>query len=178
MMSKPLHGHGPLSGAAQRLSAQGGPHAQLLLGPNFGLVPENMWRNPPWLQPLRRALGTADCKRLFPRLDRGEGAPEVAAHQTLLSELIHGLKQPDVQIEALFTDRRWRLVRSFAPRKSWLAVLEKNGFPCSREIKLPAKVDPATDLIEIGQYADASREQVLVLTLWLAPSLRALVLSR
>ncbi len=43
---------------------------------------------------------------------------EVALHQTLLSELIHGLKQPDVQPEALFTDRRWRLVCSFAPRQS------------------------------------------------------------
>ncbi len=55
----------------------------------------------------------------------------MAAHQTLLSELIRGLKQPDVQTEALFTDRRWRLVRSFAPRQSWLAVLEKNGFPAA-----------------------------------------------
>jgi hypothetical protein len=91
--------------------------------------------NPPWLQPLRRALGTADCKHLFPRLDRGEGVPEVAAHQTLLSELIHGLKQPDVQTEALVTDRRWRLVRSFASRQSSLAVLEMNGFPCSRGSK-------------------------------------------
>ena len=59
----------------------------------------------------------------------------------------------------------------FAPRQSWLAVLEKNGFPCSRESKLLARVDPATDLIEIGQYADARREQLLALTLWLAPSL-------
>ncbi len=108
---------------------------------------------------------------LFPRLDRGEGAPEVAAHQTVLSKLIHGLKQPNVQIEALFTDRRWRLVRSFGPRQKWLAVLEKNSFPCSRESKLPARVDPVTDLIEIGQYADASREQLLALTLWLAPGL-------
>jgi hypothetical protein len=82
----------------------------------------------------------------------------VAAHQTLLSELIHGLKQPDVQTEALFTDRRWRLVRSFAPRQRWLAVLEKNFFPCSGESKLPARVDPVTDLIEIDQYADASTE--------------------
>jgi hypothetical protein len=95
----------------------------------------------------------------------------VAAHQTLLCELIHGLKQADVQTEALFTYRSWRLVRSFAPRQSWLAVLEKNGFLCSRESKLAARVDPVTDLIEIGQYADASREQLLVLTLWLAPSL-------
>jgi hypothetical protein len=47
---------------------------QLLLGSSFGLVPENMRKNPPWLQPLRRALDTADCRRLFPRLDSGEGA--------------------------------------------------------------------------------------------------------
>jgi hypothetical protein len=93
------------------------------------LVPENMRRNPPWLQPLRRALGTADCKRFFPRLDRGDGAPEVAAHQTQLSELIHGLRQPGVQTNALFTDGHWQLVPSFAPRQSWLAVLEGNGFP-------------------------------------------------
>ncbi len=85
--------------------------------------------------------------------------------------MIHGLKQPNVQTEALFTDRRWRLVRSFAPRQSWLAVLGKNGFQCSRESKLLDSMDPATDLIEIGQYADASREQLLALTLWLAPSL-------
>ncbi len=32
-------------------------------------------------------------------------------------------------------------------------------------------MDLVTDLIEIGQYADASREQLLVLTLCLAPSL-------
>ncbi len=64
------------------LSAQGvRMPRQLLLGSSFGLVPENMRRNPPWLQPLRRALGMADCKRLSPRIDRGEGTPEVAAHQ-------------------------------------------------------------------------------------------------
>ncbi len=57
---------------------------------------------------------------------------QLGLRQTLLSELIHGLKQPDVQTEALFTDRCWLLVRSFAPRQSWLAVLERNGFPCSQ----------------------------------------------
>jgi hypothetical protein len=46
---------------------------QLLLGPSFGLVPENMRRNLPWLQPLRKALRTADCKRLFPTRPRRRG---------------------------------------------------------------------------------------------------------
>jgi hypothetical protein len=36
---------------------------------------------------------------------------------------------------------------------------------------LLSRVDPVTDLIEIGQYADASTEQLLALTLWLGPSL-------
>ncbi len=70
-----------------------------------------------------------------------------------------------------FTNCCWRLVHRFAPRQSWLAVLERNGFQCCRESELPVKVDPVADLIEIGQYADASTEQLLVLTLWLAPSL-------
>ncbi len=46
-----------------------------------------------------------------------------------------------------------------------------NCFPCSRKSKLPARMDLVTDLIEIGQYAHASREQLLALTLWLIPSL-------
>ncbi len=33
-----------------------------------------------------------------------------------------------------------------------------------RESELPVRVDPVTYLIEIGQYADASREQILALT--------------
>jgi hypothetical protein len=39
--------------------------------------------------------------------------------------------------------------------------------------KLPIRVDPVVDLLEIGQFADASRNQLLQLTWWLAPSLRS-----
>jgi hypothetical protein len=95
---------------------------QPLLGSSFGLVPDSMRRNQAWLKPRRRALCTVDCKRLFRRLDRGEGAPEVSAHQTLLSEVICGLRQPNVQTGALFTDCRWRLIRRFAlGTKDWNA---------------------------------------------------------
>ena len=61
---------------------------QLLLGRSFELVPASMRRNPAWLQPLRRVLKLVDTKTLFPRLDRGEGAPEVAVHQALLFDVI------------------------------------------------------------------------------------------
>jgi hypothetical protein len=56
---------------------------QLLMGHSFELVPESMSKNPAWLQPLRRALKVVEVKNLFPRLDRGEGVPEVAVHQQL-----------------------------------------------------------------------------------------------
>jgi hypothetical protein len=95
----------------------------------------------------------------------------VAVHQALISDVLRGLCQTNVQIGPLFTDNRWRLVRSSAPRRSWLNVLTKNGFPCSVEDELPIRVDSVVDLIEIGQFADASRDQLLQLT-WLAPSLR------
>jgi hypothetical protein len=37
----------------------------------------------------------------------------------------------------------------------------------------PSRVDPVLDLIEIGQFADADREQLLKLVLWLAPNMRS-----
>jgi hypothetical protein len=66
---------------------------QLLLGHSFELVPESMSKNPAWLQPLRRALKVVEVKTFFPSLDRGEGVPEVAVHQQLLSEVIHSLRE-------------------------------------------------------------------------------------
>ncbi len=94
-----------------------------------------------WLEPFRRALCVVDCKRLFPSLDRGKGVPDVAVHQALISDVLRGLRQADVQIGRLFTDNSWRLVRSSAPQRSWLNVLNKNGFPCSVEEELPTRVD-------------------------------------
>jgi hypothetical protein len=91
---------------------------QLLLGRSFELVPwpASMSRNPAWLQPLRlrRVLKLVDTKTLFPHLDRGEGAPEVAVHQALLFDVIHSLRQGDGPVEHLFADIRWQLVRSSA----------------------------------------------------------------
>ncbi len=43
-----------------------------------------MSKDPAWLQPLRRPLKMVEVKNLFSRLDRGEGAPEVA----MLSEVV------------------------------------------------------------------------------------------
>ncbi len=84
----------------------------LLLGSSPKLMPETMRKKPAWLEPFRRALRVVDCKRLFPSLDRVEGVPEVAVHQALMSDVLHGLRQADVQLGPLFTDNRWRLVRT------------------------------------------------------------------
>jgi hypothetical protein len=79
------------------------------------LVPESMSKNPAWLQPLRRALKVVEVKTLFPRLDWGEGVPEVAVHQQLLSEVIHSLREGKGPTEHLFADQRWERVESSVP---------------------------------------------------------------
>jgi hypothetical protein len=81
---------------------------QLLLGSSFRLVPESMRKKSAWLEPFRRALRVVDCKGLFPSLDWGEGVPDVAVHQALISDVLRGFRQADVQIGPLFTDNRWR----------------------------------------------------------------------
>ena len=144
---------------------------QLLLGHSFELVPESMSRNQAWLQPLSRALMLVKVKPLFSYLDRGEGAPEVAVHQTLLSEVIRDLRAGEGPTEHLYEDhwQRWERVESSAPR---LSILNKNGFPCEMEVDTGCRIDPVTDLVGIGRYAKATRAQLLRLTIWLATSMR------
>jgi ribonuclease HI len=145
---------------------------QLLLGSRFGLVPGSLKKDPAWLQPFRRTLLVVNVPLLFPRLNRSDGVAEVAVHQALIADVIHGLGQQDGPIEHLFADERWLLVKSSAPRRSWLSVLNRNGFPCEREVEGPCRIDPVIDLTEIGQFADAARDQLMALVLWLAPSIR------
>jgi hypothetical protein len=126
---------------------------------------------PAWPQPLRRVLKAVEIKTLFPSLDRWEGAPEVEVHQALFSCVIHGLQQGEGPVEHLFTAERWLRVKNSASQRSWLSILEKYGFPCSVEVDTGCFIDPAIDLVTIlGQYADADLEQLLRLSLWLAPS--------
>jgi hypothetical protein len=121
---------------------------QLVLDPRatpaHWLVPERMGKNPAWLEPLHRVLCVVETRRLFPRLRRGEDVPEVAVHQALLHDVIRGLKRRDVLVGPLFTDERWRLVQSSAPRRSWLSVLHKNvfKFPRGEEEEAAVSVDP------------------------------------
>ena len=146
---------------------------QLLLGSSFALVPENMKKDPAWLQPFRRALQVVDVQRLFLSLSRSEGVPEPAIHQALISDVICGIQQQEGPVGHLFADERWRLVKSSAPRRSWLSVLASNGFPCRMEEEGAVRFDPVLDLIEIGQIADADRDQLMKLVLWLAPHMRS-----
>ena len=76
----------------------------------------------------------------------------------------------DVTMAQLSDDDRWRFVRSSAPQRSWLVVLSRSCFTCWIEQET-TRADPVADLIGIGQFAGASREQLLKLTLWLAQTL-------
>ena len=72
--------------------------------------------------------------------------------------------------ERLFADQLWERVESSAPQQSWLSILNKNGFPCGIDGCL---IDPIMDLMGIGRYAEATRDQLLRLTIWLAASMRS-----
>jgi hypothetical protein len=107
---------------------------QLLLGHSFERVPtgKSMSKNPAW--PLRRALEVVEVKNLFPRLDRGEGVPEVAVHQQLLSEVICSLREGEGPTERLFADKQWERVESSAPRQvihseqEWIPLRNGGGY--------------------------------------------------
>ncbi|MFM9151927.1 MAG: hypothetical protein ACKOPU_06645, partial [Candidatus Planktophila sp.] len=51
--------------------------------------------------------------------------------------------------------------------------MNKNGFPCEIEADSHCRIDPVIDLTEIGQFANADRDQLMTLVLWLAPSIRS-----
>jgi hypothetical protein len=73
-----------------------------------------MSKNPAWLQPLRPALKVVEVKTLFPYLDRGEGAPEVAVHQQLLFEVLHSLREgegPTTEL-VIHTEQEWISLRN------------------------------------------------------------------
>jgi hypothetical protein len=85
-------------------------------------------------------------------------------HQALLFDVIHSLRQGEGPVEHLFADIRWQRVRSLASQRSWVSILNKYGFPCEMEVDMGCRIDPVIDLVEIGQYAGASRDQLLRLT--------------
>ena len=149
---------------------------QLILDPLSSsavwLIPERLRKDPAWLEPLRRALQVAEAQKLFPRISRAEGVPEVEVHQALLHDTLNSLRQTGASAD-LFGDPRWLQVHSSAPIRSWISVLNKQGFPCDFPRSEEAvRVNPVIDLTEIGQFAGATQAQLLALTLWLAPSIR------
>ncbi len=50
---------------------------------------------------------------------------------------------------------------------------EQEGFPVQHGIRVHWPHRPVIDLVEMGQYADADRDTLLQLTIWLATSLRS-----
>ena len=104
---------------------------QLVLDPRANpviwLLPQKLARLPRWLHPLQRVLSVAKTAKLFPRLDRGEGVPEVPVHQTLLHDILTGLNRPEPNVAALFADVRWEAVRSTAPLAVWRRTMQYHG---------------------------------------------------
>ncbi len=94
-------------------------------------------------------------------------------HQQLLSAVIHSLRVGEGPTERLFVDQRWERVENSAPRQSWVSILDENGFPCGTEVDTGCRIDPVADIVGIGRYAEATRDQLLRLTKWLAASVRS-----
>ena len=70
----------------------------------MSIIPYSLSRSSSWLEPLRRALGAVEVRKLSPRLQRGEGAPRTAEHQALLHDVLRGLRDPEASIGPLFAD--------------------------------------------------------------------------
>ena len=143
--------------------------------PAMWLVPRSLPRNPSWLEPLRRVLPSVDTALLFPPLDRGEGVPEVPAHQALLHEVMWGLKRGDCPIPSLFVDERWNAVRSSIPWLSWQRTLQRHGLPGSSEAWTGNKrsTGPILDMLLLGACPGITPEVLVDLITVLAPYLRS-----
>ena len=150
---------------------------QLVLDPQqtpaMWLVPHQLKPSPRWLEPLLRLLKNVNTVGLFPRLDRGLGAPVPPVHQQLLHDVISGLKNPEIPVVGLFEDGRWNEVRSSAPVLCWRTTLNRMGIVCYMQVEEPAGVDPVCDLVALGASGETNRDMMLDLTLYLAPSVRS-----
>ena len=143
--------------------------------PVLWLVPMTIPRNPGWLEPLRRVLPTVDTALLFPPLDRGQGVPEVPAHQALLHDVIGGLKRGDCPIPSLFADERWNAVRSAIPWHSWQHVLLRHGLAGATEPWTGTErfTGPILDLLHLGACPGIAPDVLLDLVIALGPYIRS-----
>ena len=151
---------------------------QLVLDPRarpvVWLVPATLSPPPHWLDPLRRVLSVADAATLFPRLDRGEGAPESRPHQALIHDVLAGLHEPACNIPALFSDERWNLIRCTAPLWVWRKILAAQGLLSSSEATgwTDRQTVPIAELVQLGHYPEITVDCLRSLVLGLAPHLR------
>jgi hypothetical protein len=115
-----------------------------------------------------------DTALLFPPLDRGEGVPEVPAHQALLHDVLWDL-QRECSVPSLFTDERWNVVRSSIPWQCWQHVLRQHGLPCSLEVWTGRErsTAPILDLLLLGSCQEIAPKTMLDLVTVLAPYLRS-----
>ena len=150
---------------------------QLVLDPHtvppVWLVPATLSRQPSWLEPLRRVLTLADAAVLFPRLARGEGAPEAQTHQLVLHDALRALSRPSCEPSRVFGDERWLHVRSTAPLYVWLNLLSRHGLVSSLDLSCGGvrQTGPIMDLVALGHFPEATPDCLRSLCLGLAPYL-------
>ena len=100
-------------------------------------------------------MSVVDAAALSPLLDRGDGVPEMAPHQTLIHEVLQALLRQDCYAPALFIDERWNLFRCTAPHWVWkqiLAASTVNGPLTSSEAtgSMDRHTVPIVELVELG----------------------------
>ena len=149
--------------------------SQLVLFPRTDrpvwLLPETLHRAR-WLGAFRQLLRRVDTRRLFPQLDRREGAPEVPPHQQLVANLIAALQsQSSAQVQIVLRDRSWSQVSSSAPLASWWTRVARQGIEGPRIVDSSRRRVPVLEFLAIGQ--ECSLQDLRALMLWLAPTLRS-----
>ena len=149
------------------------PHAH----PPVWLLPSLLRRQPHWLGPLRRVLLVADAQTLFPRLNRGEGVPNVPVHQALMHDVLAGLERQGANLTELFTDERWNSVISTAPLTVWIHIMRAHGLMSLADSSDQAsrRTAPIADVLALGHCPTIAADCLRSLCLALAPHLRTMI---
>ena len=135
-----------------------------LAGPRDSLAPAVLARTFS-----KRLLSVVDAAPLFPQLDRGDGVPETAPHQTLVHEVLSGLLLPDCHAPAHFSDEHWNLIRSTAPHWVRHQLLSTHGLLTSSEAtgSMDLQTIPIVKLVELGHCPEMPLSCLRSLVLWL-----------
>ena len=149
-------------GAIRRRLARIRQLRQLVLNPCAVLRVWTLPRQPSWLESLHRVLTLADAAVLFPRLARGEGAPEAQTHLLILHNALRALSRPSSEISRVFADERWLHVRSTAPLSVWSNLLCSHSLVNLLDLYFgrvgQTGPGPIADLVALGHCPRVTRD--------------------